>query len=617
MGSHQSKQKKYAVAAATQQSHDSKVNAITRQLDEVKTNYVRDFIEQTLFKAELANLKLQLLGSWQQLIESCVLQPSTALMTAQVWIQEKGKSIFDEKIQDSQASVKQKLELELNYLSSAVPAFKGKIAIEPLMENYKQLCENIALQLTQAEGAENPYQFERQLNKVRNEQTNFATISYQLDREIIEQDNILLTEKSALNTTRETMFDNCAALLRQVGSADDKKPKLLTQIETESTHLQSAEKFAGQDLVAAWKTNLKQSDDEFNEELYTYYEGKTLLHYAVKRGYVNTVASLLKYRAVDVEAKVTCFGSSLDEYPTGATPIFLACSCGSGDVSKKQKLLIAKLLFDAKLVIDLTSPVPQGYTCLTTVAIQGDVRNEAITLEFMRLLVERGIDVNAQDEMGRTALTHCVDRDLVDCFAFLLSKGADVSRGFGKDKTALDAMLSSRFVNSRMVEVFLAHQKDSTNTIKKAMSYSLRHHIRHLQRESDGNVKRDAIKAMRFLIQALPEYAEKEIPNDDLADTVKVIISDYLRNHMRPIRVELFNELFNLENNLKHMMIANRQQYQEGLEKTIHATEKQIEDLSANFETKCEQRVKQIVSKSYETLKEVISTITPTAPSPY
>lgn len=70
---------------------------------------------------------------------------------------------------------------------------------------------------------------------------------------------------------------------------------------------------------------------------------------------------------------------------------------------------------------------PEGDSCLHIAAIRGD-------LKCVRLLLELGLDINAQGDMGNTPLHYARSFGHTDVAEFLLSQGArtDIKNEFSK-----------------------------------------------------------------------------------------------------------------------------------------------------------------------------------------
>ena len=71
----------------------------------------------------------------------------------------------------------------------------------------------------------------------------------------------------------------------------------------------------------------------------------------------------------------------------------------------------------------------------------------------MRLLLSKGADIHAKDEMGRTALHNAADRGHEQVVELLLEKGADIeSKKSGGDTALFGAV---RYRNESMVRLLL------------------------------------------------------------------------------------------------------------------------------------------------------------------
>jgi ankyrin repeat protein len=70
-------------------------------------------------------------------------------------------------------------------------------------------------------------------------------------------------------------------------------------------------------------------------------------------------------------------------------------------------------------------------------ALPDHEEEERRTLELTRILVEQGVDVNAADDQGFTALHHAVLKDFDQVVEFLVNQGADIHAVTSRDQTPL------------------------------------------------------------------------------------------------------------------------------------------------------------------------------------
>jgi len=153
------------------------------------------------------------------------------------------------------------------------------------------------------------------------------------------------------------------------------------------------------------------------------------LHYATERGH-KEIAELLIAKGADVNVKTLAFGD---------TPLHSAVRAGHKDIVK---LLIAK-------GADINVKNNEGQTSVDIALSQR--RNEVVRLliakgadvslhvavrfgalaKKVNVLLQEGVDINAKDESGQTALHYAVRGDHKELTEFLIAKGADVN---AKDK---------------------------------------------------------------------------------------------------------------------------------------------------------------------------------------
>jgi len=133
---------------------------------------------------------------------------------------------------------------------------------------------------------------------------------------------------------------------------------------------------------------------------------------------------------------------------TGATPLLLAAEVNN--------LAAVKALLDGGA--DPRSVTEQGTTALILSAGGGtDIQRmrvpeeRAFALETAKLLVERGVDVNAVGQYGWTALHAAAYQGLTDVISFLVSKGADVNQMdvFGQTPLSISLAVLTQDIGAR------------------------------------------------------------------------------------------------------------------------------------------------------------------------
>lgn len=178
--------------------------------------------------------------------------------------------------------------------------------------------------------------------------------------------------------------------------------------------------------------------------------GYTALHAAVLKGDVELVRALLAHGA-DPNARMTrgtpvlrnYHYYALDEYLKGASPFLLAAKFGEIEIMRA----LASRGADSSLPLeDGTTPlmVASGMTWRTegnsgdrrdrTVPVEitnALVANQAVILEGVKLVVELGVDVNAANSEGETALHAATQKKFGSVVDFLVSRGGNMD---AKDK---------------------------------------------------------------------------------------------------------------------------------------------------------------------------------------
>ncbi len=110
----------------------------------------------------------------------------------------------------------------------------------------------------------------------------------------------------------------------------------------------------------------------------------------------------------------------------GRTPLFLSVQSGRPDIA-------AYLLEHGA---DISGKSREDETLLMT-AIRNSCSEESFK-ELSQLLLRYGLDINAQDNQGRTALYYAIEKNDINCIKFLLSSGISV---FHSDKQGTTPLL--------------------------------------------------------------------------------------------------------------------------------------------------------------------------------
>lgn len=128
---------------------------------------------------------------------------------------------------------------------------------------------------------------------------------------------------------------------------------------------------------------------------------------------------------------------NLDGYNTLNTTTQCGCS--------QQTVHIARILL--KLGVDVNHASDDGCTALHEVCFPETESEKAISLELMRMLLDNGANINAQDEHGDTALIQCAREGFTDGVKLLLEYKADMSLTDKEGKTALDHAKENGFAD--------------------------------------------------------------------------------------------------------------------------------------------------------------------------
>lgn len=195
--------------------------------------------------------------------------------------------------------------------------------------------------------------------------------------------------------------------------------------------------------------------------------GYTALHYAaLRKGAVAIVSALLAHgakpdvRLVQKKPTVTPNGVIL----RGATPLALAAEINN--------LAVVKALVDGGA--DTLIPTDLGTTPLMLAAGAGtdtsrsrSPEERAVAIETVKLLVERGADVNAAGQFGWTAMHAAAYQGLNDVIEFLAAKGAglDTKDGFGQTPLSIANAILTRGLGNAYYQTPRALRRDTADLL--------------------------------------------------------------------------------------------------------------------------------------------------------
>ena len=166
---------------------------------------------------------------------------------------------------------------------------------------------------------------------------------------------------------------------------------------------------AGVGQEAVVRLLIERDDIDFNAGDY---DGKTPLIWAAERGHEAVVRLLIERDGVDIDAKDN----------RGITPLMWAAGRGHEAVV---------LLLIERDSVDINAKDIEGKTPLLRAAEEG---HEAV----VQLLIERdGININAKDDEGRTPLMWAANRGFEAIVRLLIERGVDINATDNKGKTAL------------------------------------------------------------------------------------------------------------------------------------------------------------------------------------
>jgi ankyrin repeat protein len=191
------------------------------------------------------------------------------------------------------------------------------------------------------------------------------------------------------------------------------------------------------------------------------------LDLANKDRIVTIVKALLKHGAdpnfrLKQPKAITTNEVSLD----GATPVLLAAEVNNTEA--------VKVLLDAGADPRITTE--QGMTPLIMASGGGtDIQRarppeeRAQAIDTVKLLVERGVDINAVGQYGWTALHQASYQGLTDVIEFLVSKGANINEmdAFGQTPLSISLAVLVQDIGARRLQIPRRYRKEVAETLLK------------------------------------------------------------------------------------------------------------------------------------------------------
>lgn len=175
----------------------------------------------------------------------------------------------------------------------------------------------------------------------------------------------------------------------------------------------------------------------------------TALMWASDNGHTEKVKLLLRKDA-NVNAKDKDGRTALMDAADGGHTEIVRLLLGKGaDVNAKNNMGRTALMYTAKGHKETPAEVMRDIyvanksltgadILLTTAAYENGAHTEYITdIETVKLLLEKGADVNARNKWGKTALMYAADEGHTDIVKLLVEKGADVDATGNDGKTAM------------------------------------------------------------------------------------------------------------------------------------------------------------------------------------
>lgn len=171
------------------------------------------------------------------------------------------------------------------------------------------------------------------------------------------------------------------------------------------------------------------------------------LHVAAIRNQ-GEVCTLLAQRGADVESKGRYTGTPLEFTTTGQLKAALALLQAGASLSP-EGLVARQLLCEAckqgdealcAALLDRGVPLMSSYGDSTPSFHEAMANHKP---NVGHVFLSRGLDVNTQDTLGRTALYHAVANDAIESMAWLLDHGADPELASAKGQTPLMLAVST------------------------------------------------------------------------------------------------------------------------------------------------------------------------------